>query len=47
MKQLWYDIKNWIQMYLPTSPPENPEEISAKEWLDENFPTEEEWEEDV
>lgn len=46
MKQLWYDVKSWIQLYLPVQPPEEPKERLTLEEALELFQSESEaeWE---
>lgn len=48
MKQLWSDIKAWIQMYLPVQTPEKPKEhLTVEELLEKFAPSDEaEWEYD-
>lgn len=49
MKQLWFNFKAWMSMYLPVQPPEEPKERLTLEEALELFQGEQEaeWEEDV
>ena len=48
MKQLWYNLKAWVCMYMPVQPPEIPKEhLTVEELLEKFAPSDEaEWEDD-